>query len=141
MKWLRLATLLLVGMACLSQENVPPKPYEKAVQWVDINVPTYPPLAHQARILGTFTIEVRFKGCELAPDSPRIVSGHRMLTDAALESLRLSTLRCGDFPDSTATVYYEFADYDRPSCEDGPPRVEVTGSHVRIMRTIPCWNP
>ena len=135
--------LLLSAAFCLSQDqaNSHTPPYEKAVQWVDIHVPTFPPLARQARILGTVAIEVRFKGCELDPESPHVVSGHRMLTEAALQSLRQSTLRCGDFPNSTATVYYEFGDYARPGCEDGYLRVEVAGSHVRILGTVPCWQP
>jgi hypothetical protein len=34
-----------------------------------------------------------------------------MLAPAAMESLRQSTFRCGDFADSSATVYYEFGMY------------------------------
>ena len=135
--------LLLSAILCLSQDqsNSQARAYEKAVQWIDIHVPTYPPLAHQARILGTVAIEVRFKGCELDRESPHVVSGHRMLTDAALQSLKQSTVRCGDFPNSTTTVYYEFGDYTRPGCEDGYSRVEVAGSHIRILALVPCWQP
>jgi|GEM_PF-4702815 len=134
--------VLVTATTCLSQDHgkVPTPPYEKAVQWLDIRVPTFPALAHAARILGTVAIEVRFKGCDLDPESPRVLTGHPMLTPSALEALKQSTIRCGDFPDSKATVYYEFGDYDRPGC-DGPPRVEVVGSHVRVLGTIPCVEP
>jgi hypothetical protein len=53
------------------------------VQWFDIHVPTFPTFARTARIFGTVAIEVRFKGCELDPESPHFVSGHKMLTEAA----------------------------------------------------------
>jgi hypothetical protein len=130
--------LFLSVTVCLSQDNAQTRAYEKAVQWVDIHVPTFPPLARQARILGTVAIELRFKGCELDPESPHVVSGHRMLTKSALQSLKESTVRCGDFPNSTTTVYYEFGDYYRPSCDPGYTRVEVAGSHVRVMATPAC---
>jgi hypothetical protein len=119
--------------------KVPIPAYEKTIQWVDIRVPKFPPLARQARILGTVAIEVRFKGCELDPASPHLVSGHPMLAPAAMESLKQSILRCGDFPDSNATVYYEFGNYERPGCESsGYPRVEVATNHVRVLATAPC---
>lgn len=137
--------LLVTATACLSQDQgkVPTPPYEKAVQWVDIRVPTFPPLARETRILGTVAIEVRFRGCNLDPESSRVVSGHRMLAPAALEALKQSTLRCGDFPDSKAIVYYEFGDYlnGPPGCEDRYPRVEVVGNRVRVLATIPCVEP
>src|SRR5689334_18311319 len=71
--------MLLSATVCLSQnqDNAQTPPYEKAVQWVDIHVPTFPAIARTARILGTVAIEVRFKGCELDPESPHVVSGHR----------------------------------------------------------------
>jgi len=129
---------LLAAVAGLVQDKVPAGPYEKSVQWVDIHVPEFPPLAQVARIRGTVTIEMRFKGCEFDRESPRIVSGHPMLATAALEGLKQSTLRCGDFPDSRATVDYEFDDYIRPGCEGAYPRVEVAGSRVRILGAMPC---
>jgi hypothetical protein len=132
--------LLLGATVCLCQDHdqAHTPPYEKAVQWIDIHVPTFPPLARQARIFGTVAIEVRFKGCDLDPESPHVVSGHQMLIEAALQSLKQSTLRCGDFPNSMTTVYYEFGDYYRPSCDPGYTRVEVTGSHVRVGATSVC---
>ncbi len=56
--------LLLSAAARLSQNqpNAPTPPFERAVEWVDIHLPTFPPRARQARIRGTVTIEVRFKG-------------------------------------------------------------------------------
>jgi hypothetical protein len=121
------------------QNKTPP---EKAVEWIDIRVPKFPPLAREAGAFGTVTIEVHFNGCELDPASPHIVSGHPMLTAAAMESLKQSTFECGDFANSTATVYYEFGKYPtaRP-CEGGFTRVDVVGSHIRVLTTAACLAP
>jgi hypothetical protein len=118
------------------QNSTPPA---KSVEWVDIRVPKFPPLAYQARILGTVAIEVRFKGCELDPASPHILSGHPLLAPAAMESLKQSTLQCGDFADSTATVSYEFGAYTGFTCERRQ-RLEVAGNRIRILATEPCLN-
>ena len=137
-----LVLALLSATACLAQVQTSTQSYERAVQWVDIHIPTFPPIARQARILGTVVIEVRFKGCELDPQSTHLTSGHPLLAKAALEALKQSVLRCGDYPDSTANIYYEFGDYERPSCEgNGCPRLEVNGSRVRILATMPHWQP
>jgi hypothetical protein len=123
-----LVTTLLFGATCFAQD----KPASS---------PKYPPLAHQARILGTVVIEVRFKGCEIDPESPRVVSGHPMLSGAALEAVKRSTIRCGDFANSKATLSYEFAEYTPQGCDGGPQRVEVTGNSVWVRRAPLCWQP
>ena len=135
--------VLLLAMPCFSQgqDKVPIPPDDKSVEWVDVRVPKYPPLAHQARIFGTVAIEVRFKGSELDPSSPRIVSGPPMLTPAAMESLKQSILRCGDFADSKATIYCEFGDYPGTTCESQNPRLEVAGSHIRVLAPGICVQP
>jgi len=136
MKSFHFMIVLLFATACLSQDKAPNPSYEKSVEWVDIHVSKYPYLAITARMSGTVAIEVRFKGCELDPASPRIVSGPSLLTEAALQSLKQSTIRCGDFPDSTTTLYYEFVLFDNYSqCNNEYPRMEVIGSHVRIFQT------
>jgi len=134
---------LLFAVPCFSQgqDKAPTPPDDKSVEWVNIRVPRFPPLANQARILGTVAIEVRFKGCELDPASPHLVSGHPMLAPAAMESLKQSILRCGDFANSKATVYYEFGAYeDHPgdTCETRNPRVKVAGNHVRVSGAALC---
>jgi hypothetical protein len=135
--------LLLLAMRCFSQgqDKTPIPPTDKSVEWIDIRVPKIPPLARQARIFGTVAIEVRFKGCELDPATPHVLSGHPILAPAAMESLKQSTFRCGDFADSTATLYYEFKPYPGATCESRNPRLEVAGSHIAVLATTPCWQP
>jgi hypothetical protein len=82
------AAALLSSIPCFSQgqDKVPIPANDKSVEWIDIRVPKFPPLARQARVFGTVTIDVHFKGCELDPASPNVLSGHPML--AAMESLK-----------------------------------------------------
>ena len=84
------------------------------------------------------TWEARRRRCDLDPESPRVLGGHPMLAAAALQALKQSTLKWGDFPDAKATVYYKFGDYDRPRCENAYSRVEGTGSRVRVLAVMPC---
>jgi hypothetical protein len=124
------------------QDKVSIPANDKSVEWVDIRVPKFPPLARQARIFGTVAIEVRFKGCELDPASSHVLSGHSILAPAAMESLKQSSLGCGDFADSSATVYYEFGKYPAARlCEHGFTRVDVVGSHIRVLTTAACLEP
>jgi hypothetical protein len=99
--------VLLVAVPCFSQgqDKVSIPPNDRSVEWVEIRVPKFPPLALGARVVGTVAVEVRFHGCELDPASPHVVSGHPILAPVAMESLKQSTLSCGDFPDSNATLY------------------------------------
>jgi hypothetical protein len=55
-----------------------------------------------------------------------------------MEGLKQSTLRCGDFADSTATVYYEFGEYSGLTCESRNPRVEVADNPIRVLATDHC---
>jgi hypothetical protein len=67
------------------------------------------------------------------------LSGHPMLSAAALEAVKHSTIRCGDFTNSNALLDYEFGEYyEHPGCQGGPPRVKITGNHVQIHATVPC---
>jgi hypothetical protein len=82
------ATVLLSSAEVLSKDKTNTMSSDKSVEWVDIRVPKFPPLARQARIFGTVAIEVHFNGCELDPASPHVLSGHPMLAPAAMESLK-----------------------------------------------------
>jgi hypothetical protein len=58
---LAIALLFAIARSSQGQDKVPIPPSEKAVEWIDIRVPKFRPLARQARIFGTVAIEVRFK--------------------------------------------------------------------------------
>jgi hypothetical protein len=83
-------------------------------------------------------MEVRFNRCELDPSSPRLVTGHPLLAPAAMESLKQSTFLRRDFPDSKATLYYEFGEYPGTTGESRNQRSEVAGSRIRVLVPAPC---
>ena len=131
-------TLLLSASVCISQSTPAQSQTElqnaeKTVEWINIKVPVYPPIARTAHVYGTIAIEVQFKGCELDASSPNILSGPPLLRQAAMEALKQSTIRCGDFSDSRATIYYEFKLLsEEKNCRENNPHVEVLGNKVRI---------
>jgi hypothetical protein len=131
---------LLLSASGFAQDKTANQPNEKTVEWVTIQVPKFPPLARTARIFGRVAVEVRFKGCDLDIESPRVVSGHSILSGAALEAAKHSTIRCGDFTNSTAILSYEFGEYTARSCNAGMPKVMVTGNRVLVQAPAPCIN-
>jgi hypothetical protein len=128
-----LVASLFVLPICRSQDQAPAESGEKAVQWVNIQVPTYPNVTLQARIAGTVTIQVHFKNCELDPGSVQVMSGPPLLRPAALDAIQHSNILCGDFSDSNATIYYEFHLFEPPRERAGPPRVEILRNRVKIL--------
>jgi len=125
--------------------------------------PTYPLLARQARIMGDVKIEVKIRrdGSIVSAD---VISGHRMLTQVALDSAKKSTFECHECSAdlNVYTVTYTFgvrADSDcmvkhlRASkcfylwkcgdwreAEQRPPAVSEWQGHVTILVDTPCVN-
>jgi protein TonB len=80
---------------------------------VAVNMPTYPPLARQARIAGVVKLTFVLSGNAGEPTNVEVISGHPMLKDAAIENVKtwkftkhyaegtyqtnvqISVLRCG----------------------------------------------
>jgi hypothetical protein len=143
MKKFLLVALLLSASVCFSQSN-PPQPQqgskdvEKSVEWINIRVPIYPPIVRTAHIIGTVTIDVRFKGCELDPSSPTVVSGPPLLRQGAIDALKQSTIRCGDFHDSRAAIYYDFGFGENLKCDARLSRLEAIGDHIKILAAPEC---
>ena len=73
--------------------------------------PEYPPLAREARIQGIVIIEIRI-GKEGAVESTNVLSGHPLLTQAAVDCVKKwryrPTLLNGDPIDVLATVTVKF---------------------------------
>jgi TonB family protein len=76
----------------------------------DVYLPVYPPLARQARIMGDVKILVGVRQ-DGSVASSEVVSGHPMLRQAALDSIRKSTFLCRECKDAVTslTVTYTFA--------------------------------
>jgi TonB family protein len=55
---------------------------------VAVNMPTYPPLARQARIAGVVKLTFVLSGNAGEPTNVAVISGHPMLKDAAIENVK-----------------------------------------------------
>jgi TonB family protein len=55
---------------------------------VAANMPTYPPLARQARIAGVVKLIFVLSGNAGEPTNVEVISGHPMLKDAAIENVK-----------------------------------------------------
>ena len=141
-KFLFVASLLSASV-CISQSN-PSQPQsgsedaQKAVKWINIQVPVFPPIARTAHIVGTVAIDVRFKGCQLDPSSPSVISGPLLLRQAAMDALKQSTIQCGDFSDSRTILYYDFGFDDGLKCDTRLSRLEAIGDHIKILAPSMC---
>ena len=63
------------------------------VEMTSLFPPVYPPLARQARIMGDVIIQLEIRR-DGSVETAEVVSGHRMLKQAALESARQSHFEC-----------------------------------------------
>jgi hypothetical protein len=142
MKKVLFVTLLLSVSRCIpqtyaAQPQTAPQAVEKAIEWINIRVPVYPPIARTAHIAGTVAIQISFKGCELDPSSLHVVSGPPLLRQAALDALKQPTIRCGNFSDD-ATIYYDFELNENGRCDARISRLEQTENHIRVFAPPVC---
>lgn len=107
--------------------------------------PTYPPLARQANITGDveLKLEIRADG---TIQSASVVSGHPMLTRAALDSARQSRFDCRgcDHAITAGSVTYSFqivASPDWPCPETSGSRVTQSENHVTVMAEPKLVHP
>jgi TonB family protein len=103
--------------------------------------PIYPPLARQARISGDVVLSLRIRQ-DGSIESVELVSGHPMLTVAAIESARASHFECTNCA-STVPAYsltYEFrilASDPEQHCKNGdqqhPPELDASLHQVSVF--------
>lgn len=108
----------------------------------------YPPLARQARIIGTVEILVHVQP-DGSVESAEVISGHPILRQAALDSARQSLFECERCrePVTSYTLHYKFeiADHDPlKDCETAPEpppppaEIDVLKQQVTVF-TWPLW--
>jgi TonB family protein len=101
-----------------------------------LHLPFYPPLARQARIAGDVVLEVGVRR-DGTVASVKVISGHPMLKQAALESAQKSTFQCQGCTQETnsyALTYTFGLRVDaEASCVDG-------GSYVRARKCLYLWK-
>ncbi len=103
---------------------------EESVRIVKLAEPQYPPLARQARIQGSVRIAARLLACSLDPNSVRLISGHPMLAQVAITSVKHSTIECDNHENIDATIVYEFQ-LDA-KCHDDKTTSRVIANHVLV---------
>lgn len=117
-------------------------PDDRSVRWGRLENPDYPILARQARVEGPVIIAVHFTGCDVDTTSTRVISGHPMLADAALDSVRRSTLKCGGFRDSDAMLKFVFQlGAERSDCRSPRARVSTHRNEVYVRAAAFCVTP
>jgi TonB family protein len=104
---------------------------------VSANIPRHPPLACQARIAGVVKLSFVLSGNDGEATDVEVISGHPMLTDAAIENVKTwkfnSSYACGK--------YQTTFDYRLPS--SGPQKVTFESFHrVEVDTCLPVqWQP
>jgi hypothetical protein len=134
--WL-LAGLAINGTPLAAQQTSPTNPRSKGEIVIihPFNL-TYPPLARQANITGDveLKLEIRKDG---SLQSAAVVSGHRMLAPAALNSAQRSNFECRgcEEPVTLGSVTYSFqiaASPGWPCPETNGARVTQSGNHMIV---------
>jgi TonB family protein len=113
-----------------------------------LSPPVYPPLARQARIAGDVKIQVGIRQ-DGSVASAEVISGHPMLKQAALDSVRKSKFECQSWSSGvyvvgcrdalfSLTVTYTFGFRD-----DGDDSDDINRCRVKRLRSARClylWN-
>jgi TonB family protein len=157
------AAYLFAAVSNTKAQETPAPAKEPEVVLTKVIWPSYPPLARQARIMGDVKIQVGVRK-DGSTVSAEVISGHPMLKQAALDSVRKSTFECRECSAdlNLYTVTYTFgvrADGDcnvkhlRASkclylwkCGDWreadqrPPAVAQWQGHITVLVDSPCLN-
>ena len=136
----------------MTQTAVGPETSQNGVVLTKLSQPIYPPLARQTRIVGdvVLILGIRRDG---SVESATVVSGHPLLTEAALRSAQQSLFECRKCDDA-ATSYrllYTFQLVGPTTCCTGTegsannnqpdqviPRVIQSQSHVTVVDQPVC---
>lgn len=140
-KLLLSAAVCLIGIAhSLAQEQ----PSESLAQQGSVSItslakPTYPPLARSARVMGDVQLELKVRA-DGTVESAVVLSGHEMLRETALESVRNSKfacLRCGDAATSyTLTYSFKLAEACESPLKLKPDEVRVEQKQNQVTVTV-----
>ncbi len=140
MKLVVLASVVFSAMLSLAQTRsspgVPPPASRDTLDTLEsariekLSEPQYPLLARQARIQGSVRIALRLLGCSMDPNSVRLISGHPMLAQVALSSVRQSTIVCDNHENTDAVVVYDFS--IDAKCHDDKTTSRVFSNRVAV---------
>jgi TonB family protein len=108
----------LFASTILSAQNQPSLDASQAASPAKLARPIYPPLARQARISGTVQIQLQLRK-DGSVESAKVIDGHPMLGQAALESAQRSEFECAECIE-TATYSLVYVFELRETCHFGP---------------------
>jgi TonB family protein len=166
-----LLTTQLVVVACsvtsvanaVAQATAVNETQKPQVTLTKLSPPVYPPLCRQARIMGDVKIQVKIRR-DGSVDSAAVISGHRLLQEAALDSARKSKFECrGCEAITTYSLIYTFGfREDGSDCSvrrlrsakclylwkcgprfysaPRPPEVTQSEDHIMILADTDCVN-
>jgi len=128
--------LSAVAQDAPAQAPATAEPMQTAVVLTKLSPPLYPPLAHQARIMGDVKVFVHVRK-DGTVESVELFSGHPMLAPTALESARKSQFECRGCSDEVTSypMTYTFGFLD-----DGKSKEVVTERPARSARCLFLWK-
>jgi len=147
--WSRLPTI--AGIAALisatgtlfAQSPANPDAGKSQVTLTELFPPAYPPLARQTRISGDVQLELTIRP-DGTVDSLEVVSGHPLLTQAALDSAKQSHFSCADCSESPTSykLVYTFQFVDTEHCcntiQPDLPKPSQSENHITVFARISC---
>ena len=148
MKARRLLVTILLAGSCVAlvgrapaQDVSSSKTSETGVVLTKLSPLVYPPLARQARITGDVEVQVVIRK-DGGVESAEVVSGHPILSQAALESAEKSEYECrGCTNPVTYSVVYTFAFWDDGDCcnvGERAPEVKEAQGYITIAAAGQC---
>ena len=134
----------LVGAGTLLAQNPPnPDAGKNQVILTELFPPAYPPLARQTRITGDVQLALKIRQ-DGSVDSLEAVSGHPLLTQAALDSAKQSHFRCTNCGESLTSyrLVYTFQFVDTEHCcstnLDSLPKPSQSENHITVFTRPMC---
>jgi TonB family protein len=113
----------------------------------ELFAPAYPPIARQTRISGDVQVELKIRQ-DGSVESLEVVSGHPLLSQAALDSAKQSHYRCNDCSESlfSYSLVYTFQITETDDCcsetQAGFPKVSQSANHITVVeRSMGTCDP
>ncbi len=134
----------ILAVPCVSGAQQPPEQTPPSADAATTGValtklfpPLYPPLARQARIAGNVKIEVSIRN-DGSVESAKVVEGHALLKDSALDSAKKSSFECRVCAQSETTylLTYSFEiknQGDHCDALSRPAEVSYSVDHIAVV--------
>ena len=148
--WSRLPTLTVIAAlisptGTLFAQNPPnPDAGKSQISLTELFPPSYPSLARQTRISGDVQLDLKVRQ-DGSVDSLEVVSGHPLLTPAAMDSAKQSHFRCTNCSESLTSyrLVYTFQFVDTEHCCSSTqaelPKPSQSENHITVFARPSCF--